>query len=55
MLKYDPDYFEAKNLCKYVVKKLLFLMANLSHCCKTHKMCYKVFLENVFINERINE
>ena len=54
MLKFDPDYLETKNIWKYIVKKLLFAMVNVSHCCKTHEICYKIFLKNVLMNKWIN-
>ena len=46
ILKFDPDCFKTKKMCKHAVKKLLDQFRCVPYQCKTQKLCNKVILEN---------
>ena len=47
MLTFASDHLKAKKICKYVVKKLPFVIKYVSDQYKTKKICDKVILENL--------
>ena len=46
ILKFDPDCFKTKKMCKHAVKKLLDQFRCVPDQCKTQKLCNKVIVEN---------
>ena len=46
MLKFVLDRFKTKNMCKYAVEKLHFLIRYVLDRFKTQQMCDKAILEN---------
>ena len=46
MLRFIPDYFEIKRMCKNAIKKLQFIIKHFSDWYMTQEMCDKVILEN---------
>ena len=46
ILKLVPDHLETKQVCKYPVKKLPYLLRYVYDWCKTHQMCNKAILKN---------
>ena len=45
MLKFVPDHFKTKKMCKHSVKKFLYPLRYVPHQYKTQKMC-KAIPEN---------
>ena len=46
MLKFVPDHFKTKKMCKHAVKKLPFIISYVSDWYKTQQLCDKAVLEN---------
>ena len=43
MLKFVPDHFKTKKICKSAVKKLLFIIRYVLDRYKTQQICHKQF------------
>ena len=48
ILKFVPDYFRTKKICKHVVTKSPYLLRYVADQYKTQRMCDKAILENVW-------
>ena len=46
MLKFVPDYFKTKSICKDAIKKLPFIIRYVPDPCNIKKMCDKAIPEN---------
>ena len=46
ILKLVPDHLETKQVCKYPVEKLPYLLRYVYDWCKTYQMCNKAILKN---------
>ena len=46
MLKFGPDQFKTKEMCKHAAKKLPFLIRYVPDQYKTQRMCDKAILED---------
>ena len=46
MLKFVPDHFKTKKMCKHAAKKLLLVITYVLDWYKIQEMCNKVVLEN---------
>ena len=46
MLRFVPDHLKTKKICRYAVKKLVFVIRYVPDRYKTQEICDKVALEN---------
>ena len=46
MLKFSPDHFKLKEMCKHAIKKLSYLLRYIPDWYKAQQICDKTILEN---------